>query len=200
MIARSRPEPASHTGRSDWIDLARLFATGTPVTPRTGLTRAHYLMSYAGTIPFGPRTVDGLVGELLHRWWQGHRFYADGREGIANTSPACRRFWRIAFPWYPRTSGVRGDELWDFHVDIVPGTIDPDQLVTGLDWYAAPSKFAAPVRRPAQLFFRWFAWNLTRSELVELTPGGTILARVTWRAPGTSKWWVTSYYTHRWIP
>jgi hypothetical protein len=185
--------------RSEWRQLGEIFSTGAPLTPLEGWTRARYLMSYAGTVPLAPRWIDRLVGKALRRWWQGHRFYDGGREGISNTEVSFRWFWRIAFFWYPIARGDRGDEVWDFHVRTVPGTTDARQQVTGLDWYAASEKFSPRLRRPAQRFFHWFAWELTRSELVELAPGGPVLARITWRIPGGRRWWVTSYYCHEWL-
>lgn len=98
---------ASH---SRWGELADVFSRGRPPSPRSGFTQARYLMSYAGNLPFGPRAIDRLVGRLLRRWWQGHRFYEEGSEGISNTTASFRWFWRLAFPWYPVEPGQRGDE------------------------------------------------------------------------------------------
>lgn len=184
-------------GRTNqWHRLGEIFATGKPLSPLEGRTRARYVMSFAGRIPLVPRAIDKLVGLGLRRWWRGHRFYDGGREGISSSGYGFRWVWRVMFPGYERPRVARGEEVFDFHVRTVPSTTDPNQLVSGLEWYGTDEKVKWQSMRA---LFHWIAWDLTRSELVELSPGGPIMARITWRVPGTSKWWLTSYYCHRWL-
>lgn len=125
----------------DVTTLEAIFLMGAPLVQRAGLTQARYLAS-----PYG-RFVDSLLRWGLTRWWQGHRFYDEGRRGISNTPRQFRWVWRLLFPGYPRPSGCRGEEVFDFRAVTVADAKRPEHRVTLLDWHL-------PMRQDEPLDYR----------------------------------------------
>ncbi len=166
---------------------------GAPLPQRAGLTQARYLAS-----PYG-RFVDSLLRWGLTRWWQGHRFYDEGRRGISNTPRQFRWVWRLLFPGYPRPAGCRGEEVFDFRAVTVADAKHPEHRVTLLDWHLPAGKMNRWITALALPVIRWFVWDLTRSELVGLVGGRVILARIPARIPFTRRWRTTTFYMHRWL-
>lgn len=177
----------------DVTTLEAIFLMGAPLVQRAGLTQARYLAS-----PYG-RFVDSLLRWGLTRWWQGHRFYDEGRRGISNTPRQFRWVWRLLFPGYPRPSGCRGEEVFDFRAVTVADAKRPEHRVTLLDWHLPAGKMNRWITALARPVIRWFVWDLTRSELVGLVGGRVILARIPVRIPFTRRWRTTTFYMHRWL-
>lgn len=178
----------------DLAALEAIFLTGTPLDRPVGLTQARYLAS-----PYG-KFVDAVLRWGLSRWWQGHRFYDAGRQGISNTHPEFRWVWRVMFPGYPRPQGRRGEEVFDFRTVAIDDVKTPGHRVTLLDWNLPPGKMNRLVTALVRPAVRWFVWDFTRSELVGLVGGKVILARIPVRIPFGRRWRTTSFYMHRWLP